>query len=47
MDELKRLVQQVLEAWDAWLDSDDWSGPEYEALAEAIQRLRDNIATNP
>lgn len=47
MDELKRLVLDLLKVWDAWMDSDEWSGREYDALAEAIQRLREHLAANP
>jgi hypothetical protein len=47
MDELKRLVQRVLEGWDTRLDSDE-SGQEYDPLADAMrQRLREYVATNP
>src|SRR5258708_4311377 len=30
MDELKRLVRQQLDGWDAWMDTDSWEGPEYD-----------------
>ncbi|MDE3075268.1 MAG: hypothetical protein KGJ86_07550 [Chloroflexota bacterium] len=43
MDEIKRLVRELLEAWDGWVDSDEWSGSEYDALAEAIKRLRQQL----
>jgi len=43
MDELKRLVQRLIEAWDAWIDSDRWEGPEYDTLAAAVEALRRHI----
>ena len=46
MDEMKRLVRELLEAWDSWVDSDDWSGPDYDVLAEAIRRLREQLERN-
>ena len=40
LEELKRLVRRLLDAWDAWLDSDTWDGPQYEELNAAVQGLR-------
>ena len=34
MEELKRLVWELLQAWDAWMDSDEWSGPAHDHLAD-------------
>ena len=47
MDELKRLVRELLDAWDAWMDTDEWSGPAYDELAEAVRRLREHLDRNP
>jgi hypothetical protein len=43
MNELERLVRRLLEAWDAWIDADAWSGPQYDALNDAVQALRQHI----
>jgi hypothetical protein len=43
MDELERLVHELLDAWDAWMDTDTWGGPEYDALAAAVDALRQRI----
>ena len=40
MDELTRLVQRLIESWDAWMDTDSWEGPKYDALAAAVEALR-------
>lgn len=44
MDELKRLVRSLIEAWDAWMDTDTWEGPEYDALSAAVDALRRYLA---
>ena len=46
MDELKRLVRSLVEAWDAWIDTDTWDGPEYDALAAAVYALRRYLDTS-
>jgi hypothetical protein len=43
VDEFRRLVRQLLDAWDAWMDTDAWSGPEYDALATAVEALRRHL----
>ena len=43
MDELRRLVRRLLEAWDAWMDTDSWGGPEYDVLAAAVEGLRRHL----
>jgi hypothetical protein len=40
LEELKRLLRRLFEAWDGWIDSDQWAGPEYDSLAAAIEALR-------
>jgi uncharacterized protein YukE len=40
LDELRRLVRRLIEAWSGWLDADDNFGAEYEALNAAIEALR-------
>ena len=43
MSELERLVRELLEAWDAWIDADAWSGDELDALADVIKSLRERL----
>jgi hypothetical protein len=40
LDELKSLVQRLIERWDAWMDTDTWEGPEYDMVAAAVEALR-------
>ena len=40
LDELRRLLRRLFEAWDAWIDSDQWAGLEYDSLAAAIEALK-------
>jgi len=40
---MKRLVRQLLEAWDQWIDADGWHGPELDRLAETVKLLRDEL----
>ncbi|HLG72569.1 MAG TPA: hypothetical protein VK009_19300 [Chloroflexota bacterium] len=40
LEELKRLLRRLFEAWEAWIESDQWAGPEYDALAATIEALR-------
>ena len=42
-EELERLVRRLLDAWDAWMDTDTLEGPEYEALNAAVQGLRRHL----
>ena len=42
-EELERLVRRLLDAWDAWMETDTWEGPEYEALNAAVQGLRRHL----
>jgi hypothetical protein len=38
--ELERLVRELLDAWNAWMDADGWSGAELDRLAEIVEQLR-------
>ena len=40
LDELRRLIQRVVQAWDAWLDADEDFGAAYEVLNAAVEALR-------
>ena len=43
MDELKRRVRRLLDAWDAWMDTDAWEGHEYDELGAAVEDLRRHL----
>ncbi|MHB8620539.1 MAG: hypothetical protein ACYDAG_13360 [Chloroflexota bacterium] len=43
MGDLERLVLELLDAWDAWIDADAWSGDELDALADVVKRLREQL----
>jgi len=45
MTELERLVRELLDAWDIWIDA-DWSGPEFDALARIMKALREEVETH-
>ena len=40
LDELRRLIRRLVQAWDAWLDADEDFGAAYEVLNAAIEALR-------
>ncbi len=42
-EELERLVRRLLDAWDAWMDTDTLGGPAYEALNAAVQGLHRHL----
>ena len=41
--EIEPLVRQLIVAWDAWIESDSWSGPEFDALNDAAEALRAHV----
>jgi len=40
LDELRRLIRRLVQAWDAWLDADENFGADYELLNAAVEALR-------
>jgi len=43
MTDLERLIRELLDAWDEWIDADGWSGPKLDALAATVARLREAV----
>jgi len=46
VSELERLVRELLDAWDRWIDADSWSGDELDALADVVKRLREQLGND-
>ena len=40
LEELRRLIRRLVQAWADWLDADENFGTEYEALNAAVEALR-------
>jgi hypothetical protein len=43
MSELERLVRELLDAWNDWMDADGWSGVELDRLAGIVEQIRAEV----
>ena len=40
LEQLRRLIGRLVQAWDAWLNADENFGADYEVLSAAVEALR-------